>query len=225
MNYLGRCKEKGCDYALFATAEDVKAVGNFREVVAGRGAFRVGNNGVFGRCTNGHKFFVLKSVQGTYSAVHKCDSRCLNARGHDCTCSCGGANHGRGHAVVISQVTHETGEVTPGVPRPEGDVTYYVPAPGEVSIARPERIHLGEIGKNIRGTATVTDKRLMDSDIVLYTFMTETGNAVIKWFAPDYADPGFEVGEVVTFRAKVKRHDDHERFGKATIVTYLEEVE
>jgi hypothetical protein len=28
---------------------------------------------------------------------HKCDSRCLNAKGGNCECSCGGANHGAGH--------------------------------------------------------------------------------------------------------------------------------
>lgn len=25
---------------------------------------------------------------------HKCDARCTSARGHNCECSCGGANHG-----------------------------------------------------------------------------------------------------------------------------------
>lgn len=28
---------------------------------------------------------------------HKCDGRCLNARGVDCECSCGGKNHGAGN--------------------------------------------------------------------------------------------------------------------------------
>lgn len=28
---------------------------------------------------------------------HKCDARCLNAKGGNCECSCGGANHGKGH--------------------------------------------------------------------------------------------------------------------------------
>jgi len=27
---------------------------------------------------------------------HKCDSRCLNATGHNCECSCGGKFHGAG---------------------------------------------------------------------------------------------------------------------------------
>lgn len=27
-------------------------------------------------------------------SLHKCDARCMNATGHNCECSCGGANHG-----------------------------------------------------------------------------------------------------------------------------------
>lgn len=30
------------------------------------------------------------------ASLHKCDARCRNAKGHDCQCSCGGANHGAG---------------------------------------------------------------------------------------------------------------------------------
>lgn len=29
-------------------------------------------------------------------SLHKCDARCLNAKGHQCECSCGGKNHGKG---------------------------------------------------------------------------------------------------------------------------------
>jgi hypothetical protein len=94
--YLGRCKQ--CDYALFATPEDVKEGNNAR---AGGPPVNVGNGQIMGRCTNGHRWFSLKRIKGTYSKDHKCDSRCLNAKGHDCTCSCGGANHGRGHAVQV----------------------------------------------------------------------------------------------------------------------------
>lgn len=28
---------------------------------------------------------------------HKCDDRCISAKGHKCECSCGGHNHGKGH--------------------------------------------------------------------------------------------------------------------------------
>lgn len=100
--YLGRCKE--CDYALFSTPDDVKTASEARDVRAGTGAWRW-NNMVLGRCNNGHRWFALKRIKGTYSKDHKCDSRCLNAKGHDCTCSCGGANHGRGHAVQVVEAS------------------------------------------------------------------------------------------------------------------------
>lgn len=99
--YLGRCGYKDCDYALFATSDDIKVADDFRGVKAGMAPVRVGNGHVFGRCTNGHKFFRLNPIKGTYSPDHKCDARCLNAKGHNCTCSCGGANHGAGHAVTV----------------------------------------------------------------------------------------------------------------------------
>lgn len=101
---LGRCKE--CDYALFVAPETptVNADG-FKDVRGDGRAYRVGNEGFFSRCPNRHKVFVLKRIKGTYSPDHKCDSRCLNAKGHDCTCSCGGANHGRGHAITVVEAS------------------------------------------------------------------------------------------------------------------------
>jgi hypothetical protein len=103
-NYLGRCQE--CDYVIFATAEDVQAAEGFRDVTAGTGVYRVGHRfGTFARCTNRHKVFPCKLVKGTYSKDHQCDSRCLNAKGWECTCSCGGANHGRGHVATVVQAS------------------------------------------------------------------------------------------------------------------------
>jgi hypothetical protein len=29
-----------------------------------------------------------------YTSTKKCDARCVNAKRHDCECSCGGKNHG-----------------------------------------------------------------------------------------------------------------------------------
>jgi len=96
--YLGRCKE--CDYALFTTAEDIQEASSLRDVTPGV-AYRVGNT-ILSRCDKRHKVFQLKKIKGTYSKDHKCDSRCLNAKGHDCTCACGGMNHGRGHAIAVT---------------------------------------------------------------------------------------------------------------------------
>lgn len=109
---LGRCKEKGCDHALFLGSDsDAIDVDNFREVKAGTRAYRVGNNGFFSRCPNSHKFFPLKRIEGTFSKDHKCDARCLNAKGHKCTCSCGGANHGRGYAVEVHDAINPCAEI------------------------------------------------------------------------------------------------------------------
>lgn len=40
-------------------------------------------------------------INGSYSETHICDSRCMNAIGPNCECSCGGANHGRGYHVEL----------------------------------------------------------------------------------------------------------------------------
>lgn len=31
-----------------------------------------------------------------HPSKHKCDNRCMNAKGHNCECICGGENHGKG---------------------------------------------------------------------------------------------------------------------------------
>lgn len=36
----------------------------------------------------------VHNVRAVLSVKHKCGARCLSSTGHDCTCSCGGANHG-----------------------------------------------------------------------------------------------------------------------------------
>lgn len=103
---LGRCKEKGCKHALFVSDEAlIVNVDGFNEVKGDGRAYRVGNNGVFARCPDRHKFFPLKQIKGTYSKDHKCDARCMNAKGHECTCSCGGANHGRGYATEVVEAS------------------------------------------------------------------------------------------------------------------------
>jgi hypothetical protein len=32
-------------------------------------------------------------------SLHQCDSRCMNAKGKSCECSCGGKNHGAGNFI------------------------------------------------------------------------------------------------------------------------------
>ena len=215
-NYLGRCREEGCDYVLFATGEDVKGADTFRDVTAGTGAYRVGNNGLFGRCVNRHKVFPLKPVKGTYSESHQCDSRCLNAKGWDCTCSCGGANHGRGHVATVVQASN--------LPAPEPvpvTVEDFIPRP--VPVERTAGRHLGEVGKRIVGEVRIARVIELANDRTLYKFITNDGDN-IDWFVPAEYDPGWDEGRTLTIRAKVIRHESHERFGNSTVVIYVEEV-
>lgn len=197
--YLGRCKS--CEYTIFAAAEDIVEVPEFSGVKAG-GAYRVTTrNAVFSRCDKGHTVFLLKQIKGTYSKDHKCDSRCLNAKGHDCTCSCGGANHGRGHAVTV----HEASVAPQAAPK-------------------VEKVFLGIEGKKITGKVRVERKRLIYYDATLVLFATLDGSAKLVWFAPSYVEVPFEEGEEYTIRAHVKAHEDHPQYGKQTVVTYVKEA-
>ena len=52
------------------------------------------------------KDFTGFMVSGTYADCYlryveetTCDNRCMNARGPDCECSCGGMNHGEKHSI------------------------------------------------------------------------------------------------------------------------------
>lgn len=48
-----------------------------------------------GRCACGSMHFVERAIRRPNTpSNHKCDSRCVNARGRNCECSCGGQNHG-----------------------------------------------------------------------------------------------------------------------------------
>jgi hypothetical protein len=247
-NYLGKCKE--CDYVIFATASDVQDAEGFREVTGGTGVYRVGNNGCFARCTNRHKVFPCKIVKGTYSQDHKCDSRCLNAKGWDCTCSCGGANHGRGHVATVVQAAElhaiEKGNAIArrhGVPEeiaprsPSTDQFYNEMRAARtvgplisgatlapIAPAPAARKHLGTPGDHITGEVFVKTVKSLANGSVLYSFRTVNGGHIIKWFAPGYADPSFEVGSTHKIRAKVKSHGEFNGTPE-TVVTYVEEVE
>ena len=39
-------------------------------------------------------------VRGRMNPKVKCGARCLSATGHDCTCECGGKNHGGGYSAA-----------------------------------------------------------------------------------------------------------------------------
>lgn len=175
MPLLGRCK--ACDYALFATDEDVREADDWAGVKPGL-AYRV-NNGFFARCPQGHRVFPLRRIKGTYSPDHKCDARCLNAKGHTCTCSCGGANHGRGHVAAVVEA-HEQRFI--------GEI-------GKHIIGTVKVVGIKDITGNYEST--------------LHTFVTDKGDVIKWFRPSFVTKPDFEQGERVKIRAKVKDHQEN----------------
>lgn len=49
-----------------------------------------------GRITDGPQAVVRIIEYKSRPSLHKCDGRCLHAKGRTCECSCGGKNHGAG---------------------------------------------------------------------------------------------------------------------------------
>lgn len=47
-----------------------------------------------GICNICHKMMTFGVLKAFFNPDHKCDPRCTSARGPNCECSCGGANHG-----------------------------------------------------------------------------------------------------------------------------------
>jgi hypothetical protein len=52
-----------------------------------------GGDTEMGICSCG-KMMTFGALKAHLNPDHKCDARCTSARGHNCECSCGGANHG-----------------------------------------------------------------------------------------------------------------------------------
>lgn len=51
-----------------------------------------------GLCPTCHRAMKYGKLEAHVNQSVKCDARCTGARGHNCECSCGGANHGAGWA-------------------------------------------------------------------------------------------------------------------------------
>jgi hypothetical protein len=92
---------------------------------------------------------------------------------------------------------------------------------------------IGEEGEKAYFEAKLDRKQEINNS-VLHVFLTEIrtpitgellGEAKVEWWMPNFVDdPGFEVGEVYKLKAKIKQHKDEARWGKTTVVTYLEQV-
>lgn len=99
-----RCKQgRRVDYPLGSPGRAYRVNAAGKEFPAGVwiaacGGYRpteYGGDVELGLCPQCGRAMSYAELKGVYSAVHKCDSRCMGARGPNCECSCGGANHGR----------------------------------------------------------------------------------------------------------------------------------
>lgn len=84
-----------------------------------------------------------------------------------------------------------------------------------------ESRHVGEVGKRMQFTATLTGRRYIEGvygTTVLHTFLTPDG-CLLKWFASGGVEVGAE-GEPLTFKATVKKHDEYGGV-KETVLTRL----
>lgn len=117
-HHIGRCPVRGCGTTLRLT---VPMLGRKRKKSFGHGMYHheavvtewspaPGSSIPFylGICCAKHKWELRWNVvNGTFSQDHKCDARCVNAKGHNCECSCGGANHGKGYDLPVFKFNAE----------------------------------------------------------------------------------------------------------------------
>lgn len=102
-HYIGRCLRKCCPTIVRLTVpmvgyDTVNRPGTMWERKSIRWEPELGryysphSEGI--HCAH-HKWQLKwKLIDGKVSEKHKCDSRCMNATGPNCECSCGGVNHG-----------------------------------------------------------------------------------------------------------------------------------
>jgi hypothetical protein len=55
---------------------------------------------------------LISAVDNEGKTVRKCDARCYNAKGKDCTCVCGGRNHGIGFEAAKEKTLNEADAIT-----------------------------------------------------------------------------------------------------------------
>lgn len=114
-HWLGRCPVKGCKTVMHVDVPMIRerwtetrhdhARGQAWEVPQSRDYPERGRGfslyGLAIHCAAHKRQISFSPINGRYVEGHVCDARCMNAIGHSCDCSCGGANHGRGHHVEL----------------------------------------------------------------------------------------------------------------------------
>lgn len=106
MRVIFRCANDACKPWAFDYVLGSKAFGVYRETEKGEKRFPF-NDTQCPTCGKrcGHKG--MNYVEGQFSEKRRCDARCVNAKGPDCVCACGGANHGAGWTGGVQRLATE----------------------------------------------------------------------------------------------------------------------
>jgi hypothetical protein len=93
-------KEKGYFYRTNADGLNVPAGvwtnASMFDSFAGKRVYEYGGDTEKGLCPSCGRAMDYGILAGRVNPDHKCNGVCVNARGPQCDCSCGGANHGKG---------------------------------------------------------------------------------------------------------------------------------
>ena len=96
IRFTGACPRKSCKAGYSVVLNEVHKGTRYRVWGAGITPqwqpYRVVAISTTCACGRG---VTLHRVSGKHSD-HECNATCMNAKGHSCECSCGGANHGAG---------------------------------------------------------------------------------------------------------------------------------
>lgn len=98
--YFGKCRVKGCKTR--RVIDGAPYVGQGWQAVpifyTGRNGAELQSHGIW--CAEHNTYLKFDQLAGTFNPEKVCDGRCMGAVGPACDCSCGGENHGAGHAAA-----------------------------------------------------------------------------------------------------------------------------
>lgn len=98
-----KCKACGTFTSALLTADELRAIDMFyswpkTQPEPATSVRRHMSGNLVCACRGCAKLMYVFPVHGKFSAKHECNAKCLSSHGFICECSCGGKNHGAGHA-------------------------------------------------------------------------------------------------------------------------------
>lgn len=89
--YVGKCAVCGRRWRVDVVENKVVGLSGGDSGMPCNGMVELGHG-----CMHGRRVVYLRRIRATINKGVRCGARCTHAVGHECECSCGGRNHGRG---------------------------------------------------------------------------------------------------------------------------------